>query len=138
MRTRRRERGATLVEAALTILLLITLLFGIVEFGMAYHVYQIATNAAREGARFSVAPDPVTGLLPSTTQVQERVQQYLDIGRIDVPPENIVITQNTTQSVNNVFLTITTVNISTPYEFNALPFGSITISTEARMRNETN
>jgi Flp pilus assembly protein TadG len=48
---RESERGATAVEFALLVPILIILVFGIMEFGRAYNVQMSLTNAAREGAR---------------------------------------------------------------------------------------
>lgn len=47
----RDDRGATLVEFALLVPVLVMLLFGLVEFGVAYDRQQALTGAAREGAR---------------------------------------------------------------------------------------
>lgn len=138
MKRRKSERGATLVEAALTLLLFFWLILGIWNFGRVYHVYQIATNAAREGARFSAAPDPATGNLPSVTDVQNRVQFFLTLGSVPVSTDNISVTQTTTATINSVPITFTTVHVTAPFEFHGLPFGPINVNTEARMRNETN
>jgi len=48
------ERGATIIEFALVVLLFFTLVFGIVEFGWIFHGYINITNAAREAARHAV------------------------------------------------------------------------------------
>ena len=48
---RRRERGAALVEFALVLPILLTLVFGIVEFGRGYNVKVELTGSVREGAR---------------------------------------------------------------------------------------
>ena len=50
------ERGAALVEAAVTIPILLLVAVGIFEFGRAYQTWQVLTNAAREGARYAVTP----------------------------------------------------------------------------------
>ena len=50
------EKGAELIEMAFVILLFLVLMIGVFEFGRAYNIYQNITNAAREGARFAVAP----------------------------------------------------------------------------------
>ncbi len=50
-RRRVREDGAAAVEFALVVPLLLTLLFGIIEFGAAYNAQILVTNAAREAAR---------------------------------------------------------------------------------------
>ena len=57
MRNWRSEKGAALVEAAVTLPLLLLVSVGIFEFGRAYQTWQVLTNAAREGARVAVLPD---------------------------------------------------------------------------------
>lgn len=54
------RRGATLVEFALILPLLIILIFGIIEFGLIMYDQQVITNAAREGARYGIVmTDPL-------------------------------------------------------------------------------
>jgi len=48
------QKGATAVEFAIILPLFITLIFGIVEFGLYLFNKQVITNAAREGARFGI------------------------------------------------------------------------------------
>ena len=50
-KTRRSESGASAVEFALLLPVLMMILFGIIEFGMALYRQAILTNASREGAR---------------------------------------------------------------------------------------
>ena len=45
------ERGAAAVELALILPIILTLLFGIIEFGRAYNASIIVTHAAREAVR---------------------------------------------------------------------------------------
>lgn len=47
------ERGANLVEMALSITLLLLLLAGAIDFGRAFYSYIAVTNASREGARYA-------------------------------------------------------------------------------------
>jgi hypothetical protein len=49
----RSRQGASVVEAALVVTLLLLLLAGAVDLGRTYHAYIIVTNASREGARFA-------------------------------------------------------------------------------------
>jgi Flp pilus assembly protein TadG len=65
------EKGAELVEFALTFPLLLLVVLGIIDFGLLLQRVQVLTNAAREGARIAV--------LPGYTQpdIQTRVNQYL-------------------------------------------------------------
>ena len=48
------ERGAALLETALTLPIVLMICVGIFEFGRAYQTWQLLTNAAREGARVAV------------------------------------------------------------------------------------
>lgn len=47
------EKGASAVEFALILPILIILVFGIVQFGIAFNNYITITHAAREGARIA-------------------------------------------------------------------------------------
>jgi Flp pilus assembly protein TadG len=50
-RFRRDQRGAAMVEFAIIAPLLFALLFGIVDYGRLFFIYNNLTNAVREGAR---------------------------------------------------------------------------------------
>ena len=45
------ERGAVLLETAVTLPIVLMICVGIFEFGRVYQTWQVLTNAAREGAR---------------------------------------------------------------------------------------
>ena len=47
-------RGAAVVELAVVLPLLLTLVFGIIEFGWIFMVRETLTNASREGCRVAV------------------------------------------------------------------------------------
>ena len=56
----RREEGAAAVEFAIVATLFFMLVFGIIDFGFAFHSWNNTANAAREGARRgAVSSDPV-------------------------------------------------------------------------------
>lgn len=136
-------RGGTLVEAAVTILIFLTFILAILEFGRAYNIYQITTNAAREGARFAVAPCPKlesactfgAGSLPSSAAVQAKVEEFLNSGGIQ---DATVSVTPTTQTVSGVNMAFTRVDVIAPYSFVYFPFGTVNLKAEAVMRNETN
>jgi len=48
------QKGATAVEFAIVLSLLLALIFGIIEFGLFIFNRQVITNAAREGARAGI------------------------------------------------------------------------------------
>jgi Flp pilus assembly protein TadG len=60
-----RERGAAAVEFAIVLPLLIVLVFGIVQFAIAYNRVQGLHAAAREGARLASLPQTTQGEISS-------------------------------------------------------------------------
>ena len=74
----RDQRGASAVEFALVVPILLLVLFGMITTGFAFSDHLAATNAVREGARYGAAADATT---PSTwaTSVRQRVKDvYFD------------------------------------------------------------
>jgi len=64
-------RGQSLVEFALVLPLMVTVMLGIVDFGFVYFVRGSVENAAREGARYgSIHPTDVSGI---TNRVKQTV-----------------------------------------------------------------
>jgi len=60
-------KGAAVVELAVVLPLLLTLVFGIIEFGWVFMVRETLTNASREGCRVAVLQG--SSLMDITTQV---------------------------------------------------------------------
>jgi len=60
MRARRDERGASVVEFAVVLPLLVMFAFGIIEFGRVYSARIQLTAAARDGARAAALGNDVT------------------------------------------------------------------------------
>jgi Flp pilus assembly protein TadG len=142
MRTKliKNERGAALIEAAVTIPLILLISVAIFEFGRAYQTWQVVTNAAREGARVAI--------LAGTTddQVRTAVRNYMTAGRLDragTAPINVVRNAPLTGS-----WTASTITISYPFEFimlnpivrmvvpNSTTGAPLTMTAGATMRNE--
>jgi uncharacterized iron-regulated membrane protein len=134
------------VEAAILIPVLLMLLIGIVWFGLAYDVYQTITHAAREGARFAVAPTCATcgNAMPSDDEVRAVINTALSAASLDptqVNPNPIPILRN--QLLNPGSLpqeTGVVIGFSYPFQF-VLPFTSvhfttISIPTQVQMREE--
>ena len=143
MRWRRDDRGTALIEMAFTLPLLLFISLGIIEFGRAFQVWQILTNAAREGARVAVLP----GI--SDSMVTARVQEYIAVGVPDpsVTP-TITIQRNASISYGSGTATGSKVSVSYPYKFmvlngiaklvvsNTTVGSDFTMATSATMRNE--
>ena len=70
------ERGQALLEAAMTLPLLLLVSVSIFEFGRAYQTWQVLTNAAREGARVAVLPNA------TVSDAQTRVSAYMTSGQL--------------------------------------------------------
>jgi len=119
----------------MTVLALFTLIMGIVEFGRIYSMYQNLTDAAREGARYAVAPDATTQALPSVSDVQGHVTPFLTSLNISNGSVGVAAT---THTINGVPTTYTLVTVSAPYTFFFLSSTTITVTAQSEMRNETN
>ena len=142
----RGERGAALLEMALTLPLLLLVCVGILEFGRAYQTWQVITNAAREGARIAVLP----GM--DDAAVRSRVQQYMTVGQLPkAATATIAIDRNQSVSIGGTATaSASQVIVNYPFDFVVLdPIarlatgqGSATPSTlnmvaSATMRNES-
>jgi Flp pilus assembly protein TadG len=70
----KQQRGSATVEMAIVLPLLLLLVFGVAEFGIALYRQEVLTNASREGARAGivVSTPPIT-----TAQIQNAVTNYL-------------------------------------------------------------
>jgi len=137
----RRERGAALLEAAITVPIILLISVGIFEFGRAYQTWQVLTNAAREGARLAV----ISG--STDADVVTRVRNYMSAG-------SLPNAATATVSINrNVALTgadkASRITINYPFQFMVLnpvvrlvkPSSTtgapITMQSIALMRNES-
>ena len=143
------QRGAALVEAALTMLTLFILLFGIFEAGRMLNIQQTAANAAREGARISVLPAAASGTppvssdaLPTAAQVRTRVRSFLNAAGVNganVPDGNILVDQGYTPAGSTTVYSRVTVTV--PYRLLSISmfsFMEVNLRGQAMMRNETN
>lgn len=79
-----RQKGAAVVEMAITLLLFLLLVFGIIEISLALFTWVRATEAAREGARFASLHDPVTSLSGLTCPGATTVQKTCSSGCTDL------------------------------------------------------
>jgi Flp pilus assembly protein TadG len=138
------ERGAALLEAAITLPMLLLVSVGIFEFGRAYQTWQILTNAAREGARMAVLQDS------SNTDIAARVTQYMTDGQLGaVAGATVGVNRSAVIDVNGRSVSASDVTIDYPFSFIVLQpvarlvapttslGGAVVMHAEAVMRNET-
>ncbi len=134
-------RGTSVVEAAVVMLLFLSILFGVLESGRFMSIQQTLTNAAREGARLAVAPMSQSFSLATDTEIQNRVSYFLQSNGIPLTGSNhasIHIDRNVALgSAEDVY---TRVTVTYPYKVLSLQMFSdleIALSGTSRMRNET-
>lgn len=88
---RRGQRGASAVEFALVLPVLVMLVFGIFEFGRVFAQDLALSNGAREGGRAAVAGEnPDSGAGPLTcSEIYQRVRQAATT--VGVTPGNVTV-----------------------------------------------
>jgi Flp pilus assembly protein TadG len=125
MYTENREKGASAVEFALVLPVLMLMLFGIIEFGFIFYDKAVITNASREGARrgivYRVDPDTESVIAVSEEEIRNTAVSYceshlvsLGSGTAVLPPP--LVTGNC--AVPGSSLTVT---VNYPYTFLVLP-----------------
>jgi hypothetical protein len=62
------ERGQTMVEFALVVLLLFLVVFGLIEFSRLFFAYATMSHGVREGARFGIVHPGETEAIESLTE----------------------------------------------------------------------
>jgi Flp pilus assembly protein TadG len=137
---RRGERGAALLEAAITVPIILLISVGIFEFGRAYQTWQVLTNAAREGARVAILPGS------TDADVTTRVRSYMTAGQLpNAATATVSISRNVALTGSD---TASQITIDYPFQFMVLnpvvrlvrPSSTagqpITMQSVAIMRNE--
>jgi len=141
-----REKGAEMVEAALIVTLLLTLLIGIFWIARGYNTYQTLRRAAREGARFAVAPSCAMcgNAYPSDQDVRDVITLALQADNLDptaVTPDPIPILRD--QDLNpgsDIPATGVVIEFSYPLDiylpFTPVGLTSLTLNVRVQMREE--
>jgi Flp pilus assembly protein TadG len=133
-----RDAGQSLAEFAILLPVLMAVVMGIFEFGRAWNIDQVLTNAAREGARLAVIPTSTEGAVVSA--VEERLTEAgLDPSLASIQPLGI----------GDGYGTPASLEVRYPYQFTFLgPImaflgdgggttpGAITLNSRITMRNE--
>lgn len=124
------QRGAALVEFAFVLPVLLILLFGIVEFAVAFNRAQAVEASAREGGRLAAISTTSTGDV--TTRVNDALAGISLDGAVSVSvnPGGQPCFGRQGEQV--------TVTVSTPHDVNIPLFGNqtITLSSQATFRCE--
>jgi Flp pilus assembly protein TadG len=99
--------GQAAVEFALVMPFLLMFVIGIIEFGRAWNLHQVITDAARETARRACLGDD-----PTLDEVKLVAKDAL--ARAGIPPARATITVDGLNGESN---TLVTVGIDLPYRF---------------------
>jgi Flp pilus assembly protein TadG len=102
------EGGQALIEFALITPFLLMMLIGIIEFGRAWNLHQVVTDASREGARKGAIWDPTITENDVRTVVLQR------LGAAGVPPAAVTVTMNNVLGGTDTPLNV---RVSVPYRF---------------------
>lgn len=145
-RRQRRDNGQALVEMALVSLVLLLMILGMVDLTRAWNIYQVITDAAREGAR-NVVVD-WTGLTPA----QKRAKAYdvvaaaLARNSVDPSTARVCVGKGPVpcDEVDCITGDPCTVRIEYDYHFGMIaplwkladPDGTVTLSTQVVFRTE--
>ena len=138
----RKQDGATMVEMAIIIPLLVLLIFAIIEFSLVMYNQAMITFAAREGARAGVVWAPTidgTSYRVSREQIIEHTEKWLGNKLVSFNNSEPVITPDNPNDVcigTGINQKIR-VNVSYDYSFLILPLWTITLRSEADMRCES-
>lgn len=133
----RRQRGVAAVEFALVLPILLLIVFGIVEFGVALYDKAVITNASREGARAGVV---LKSPKATASDIQNVVLNYTSSHLLTFGTQRTPTITTTGQG--GTFGTPLTVTVSYPYRGLALGqlaaalSGQITLSATTVMNNE--
>ena len=105
MHTRwRRQRGQSLVETALMIWVIITVVFSVFELGWLMYTYSVLADAANEGVRYAIVH---SGGDPAGTQA--KVKAFASTSMHDVSAITVTVTSpdGTYAPPNRVRVTVT-------------------------------
>jgi Flp pilus assembly protein TadG len=129
---RRNRRAAAAVEFAIVAPVFLLMVFGMIEYGRMVMVYQVITNASREGARVAVLDGATTATVTAS------VNSYLTAAMIT--GANVVVAPNPPSTAK--YGDPVTVTVSIPFsQVSWLPspmyLGSHTLTSATVMRRET-
>jgi len=95
----RGEHGTTLIEAAISITLLLSLIFGIMAGGLMLYTYHFLSYAARAGCRYAMvrgsACDNSNGMPDCPNVTSAQVQTYLrSLPQLGLDPTQLTVTMS--------------------------------------------
>jgi Flp pilus assembly protein TadG len=90
-------KGSSIVEFAMSVIVLLIVIFGLINFFLAFYAYQFVTYAARAGARYAIVRGSACSGLNNCDATAAQIQTY--IKSLNLPGiDPALITMNTTNS----------------------------------------
>ncbi len=138
------SEGATLLETAISLAILLTMTFGIIEVGLALYSYNFIAEAAREGSRYAMVRGSYC-TSPCTVATNASVQTYVqNLGYPGLNSSNLTATTtwpdtgaSCTPSVtpcnnpgNNVMVNVT---YSFPWNIPFIPSRTLTMTSTSEV-----
>lgn len=124
----RSERGQTLVEFALGLVVLVITLIGTAEFGVAIFRYNLVSDLAQEGARWAMVRGSGSGSMQASIA---DVQNYVQSRALGI---NVTVIPSVAPSALAAGQTIEVeVRHSFPMFTRIVPLGTITLRSTAQM-----
>lgn len=137
------QRGSTIVETSIVMLLALMLIFGAIEFGRALYTYHAISNAARLGTRYAIVHGANCKPAGNCTATQATVETYVRSQTLAVNATDLSVTPNWTGTdLNGGSCSSTsedrgcTVTVTVTYPFNFIvPFigGRLPMSSSSQM-----
>ena len=124
-----KRKGATVIEFALTFLLLLTLVVGVFELGRTIWTYNALTHAAKQASRYAM----VHGSKNPLGQGDKTVETYAKEQVIGVPSGQIAV--NVTTDPNNEPGSKVTVTVATTMNYVVAPL--LGLGKTIRMRGKS-
>jgi len=146
-RRRAGARAQALAEFALVLPIILLFIAGVVEMGRAWNIKQVVTDAAREGARWTVVQDED---LADLAAVQAKIEERLALGGVTgatiefSSADPACAVASACYHTDPGFGKEMTVSVSAPFQMNLIGVllkwaggpTTIEITTNATMRNE--
>ena len=132
------DKGAEIIELALVTPIFALLIAAMFDFGFLFRNWEVATNAAREGARVGVLPSYACD--DTTTDVKDRVDDYMSTAGISGATYEVKLKTDTVDSFTSC---VVSVELTQPLPTLGIlgqlfggAFGNVSVRSTSVMRTE--
>ncbi len=129
LQSRTGQRGNALVEFAFVVTLLLSFMFGILDFGRALYTYHFVSNAAREGTRYAI----VRGSTSPSPASQTDVRNYLNNVPLGISASAMTVTATWTPDNNPGSTVEVTVHYNFKFMMPFLPNFTVVMKSSSQM-----